>query len=325
MALFAWKTVQVAAITSGGPTQDITISGIGTPIAVVIEASRVLTVGTGVDHGILSFGASDGTTHLVGSVRHRDAQSTSDTGRMAWGAGLVLIMNPTANTVDGQAEFDSFITDGVRINWVDFPASAYILTVTLIYGTLAQATVVNAITSGVEDDIEPISGLGYDPTIALFWWWKLGFADPKASANSAFLHHGWAVNNEGTVQQLTVGLSERDALLFGYGWGFSARDDAVLQDITQSGNGSVTLGTRLQVEDFFTGSGGVNVKTVNGTVSFNCLVLFLNTGKNRVTSSLSSFDSDNIGSSGSTKKITASSASGTWKPKLAHAIGTNLS
>lgn len=328
MAQFAWKSVQVAAITSGGSPgagdQDITISGIGTPVAVVIEASRVTTAGTGVDHGILSCGASDGTNQLVGSVRHEDAQTTLDTGRYAWSAGLVLIMNSGTNSIDGKAVFSQWITDGVRINWTDFPAGAYLLTVTLIYGVKAQAKVVHFTTGGVQDEEEPISGVGFDPVIALFWWWRLALTDPEGSADNAFLHHGVAVDNEGTVEQWTAGLSDRDARGVAHGWGLGARDDAVLQDITQSNAGAVTFGTRLRVTNFVTGSGGVNVITENGVVAFDGLVLFLATGGNRVSAKLQSFDSDTSGSSGSTKKLVAQSASGTWTPKLVRTVGTNL-
>lgn len=324
MAQFAWKSVQQAAITAGGPDQDFTISGIGTPVAVIIECSRVTTAGTGVDHGILSCGASDGTTQLVGSVRHEDALGTLDTGRFAWSAGLVLIMDSAANTIDGQAHFKEWITDGVRITWDNFPAGAYLLTVTLIYGTHAEAKLVNLITSGIENEIDTISGVGFDPVIAMFWYFRLGFADPEASADNAFLHHGVAVDNEGTVEQWTVGLSDRDARGLGHGWGFGARDDAVLQDVTQNASGGVTFGTRLQVEDFVVGSGGVNVMTVAGVVSFNCMVLLLKTGGNRVSAKLVDVDSATTGTAGN-KKIPATSPTGSWQPKLVRAVGTNLS
>ncbi len=325
MAQFAWKTKHEAAITSGGPDQDITISGIGTPVAVIVECSRATTAGTGVDHGILSLGACDGVDSLVGSVRHEDAVATTDTGRMAWLNGLILIMVSGSNAIDGQAHFKEWITDGVRITWDDLPAGAYILTFTFIYGTLAEAKVVHAITSGIEDQEEAISGVGFDPVIALFWWFRLAFADPEFVADNVFLHHGVAVDNEATTEQWTGGLSDRDARTLSHGWGFGARDDAVLQDITQTNAGAVTFGTRLTVLNFVTGSGGVNVKTVNGALAFNCLVLFLKTGGNRVTAKLQAFDADTAGSVGATKLLAASSPSGSWTPKLVRAVGTNLS
>lgn len=325
MAQFAWKTVQVAALTAGGPDQDITISGIGTPVAVIVEASIVSTAGSGVGHAIMSMGACDGTTQLVGGIRSRDAVTTTDTGRMTWTPGLVLIMNTTANTVNGQAHFKEWITDGVRITWDDFPAGAYLLTVTLIYGTAAQAYVTNLITSGTENDQDVISGVGFDPVIALFWWWRQGFADPATANDTGYLHHGWAVDNEGSVEQIAVGIVDRGARGVAHGWGIRFADTHVLRDITMSAASGITVGARLRVDDFVVGSGGINVTTLDASLTFNCLVLLLKTGGNRVTAKLADVKSATSGSAGADKKITASSPSGSWRPNLARAIGLNQS
>lgn len=323
--LFGWKSKQTALITGGGPDQDITISGIGTPIAVVCELSRVTVAGTGVDHEILSCGIADGTTQICGGVRGRDAQTTLDTGRMAWSAGLAVVVNPTANTVDGSLIWKQWITDGVRITVTDFPAGAYLATFTFIYGTRANAKVINFITDGVQDQTDTIGGAGFDPTVALLWHYRIAAADPAAASDSLFMHHGIAVNNEGTIEQWSVDVSDRDARSTGHGWGYGIRDDVILQDVTQNSSGTPTFGGRLQVMSFATGTGGITAKTLDSAISFNGMLLLLDTGQNRVTAKIADIDSATSGSSGSVKKITGSSASGLWKPKLVRVVGTNIS
>jgi len=318
---FAWKTVQVAAITSGGPTQDITISGIGTPIAVIIECSIVTTQGTGVPHWIFSAGAADGSNEFNLSGRSKDAGSSSSTGRIAGADGLVLIINNSANTIDGQAHWAAWITDGVRISWDNFPSSAYLLTVTLIYGTATQAKVMAGVTDGVQNQTDALSGAGFDPNVAMFWYNALDItASPSAAQASDMLSFGIACDNAGTVEQGSFTSANRDAKTIGRGVSQSIRNDCVAQVILQSSSGVPTYGTRLELVDFVTGSGGVNVKTVNGTTVFSMIVLLLDVGKARRCVKVVDLDTATTGSSGASKTITGSSGTETWKPRLIRAI-----
>jgi len=243
---------------------------------------------------------------------------------MAWSNGLAVVVNPTANTVDGSLIWKQWITDGVRITVTDFPAGAYLATFTFIYGTRAHAKAVNFITAGVQDQVDTIGGAGFDPTVALFWYYRLGLADPAAASDNLFLHHGIAVNNEGTIEQWSVDISDRDARALGHGWGYGIRDDSVVQDVTQNSSGASTFGARLQVMSFSTGTGGITIKTLDAALAFNGILLLLDTGQNRVTAKLADIDSATSGSSGSVKKVLGSSASGLWKPKLVRAVGTNI-
>jgi hypothetical protein len=328
VALFAWKTTQVAAITSGGSPsagdQEITISGIGTPLAVIIEVTRALTSGTGADHAILSAGAADGTNEFNLGNRDRDNFAGSDTGKMSGSDGCIIIVNATGNTIDGQASWAAWITDGVRINWSNFPAGAYLLNVTFIYGTLAQVNVMNIVTAGVQDQEDQFSGLGYDPNLALFWWYRNSAGQsPSAGNNDSYFHHGMAVDagdqpGQGPTEQVTWNQASRDNRLAS-GWGMSVRDDCVLEDITQSAAGGSTFGTRLELTTWQTGSGGIGLTTVNGTLVFNCIAVVANTGKNRRTVKMVDLDTATTGT-GTNKKITTG-----WKPKLARVVGTSIS
>lgn len=318
MVLFAWKTYQVAAITSGGPDQDLTISGIGTPVAAIIEVTRVTSSPGSVDHLCVSYGITDMVTSVAAGIRSEDNLGTTDTGRMLWSAGIVNVETSASDAADGLAVFKEVITDGIRITWTNFLAGAYILTVTFIYGDLAQAYLALYTTGGVVDDIEPLSGAGFDPNLSMFWWFRAGWADPASSNNNNFCHHGMAVDNEGTVEQLAFGFSDRDNRSVSHGWGLGIRDDCVLQDITQSAAGSATFGGRLAVVDFITGTGGCNVQTLDSAISFAVAVLHIKTGDNRRTIKIVDSNSATSGASASTKITTG------WPAKLVRSIACNL-
>lgn len=328
MALFAWKTIQVAAITSGGSPgagdQEVTIPGIGTPLAVIIEVTRALTAGTGADHAVVSVGAADDTNQFNLGNRDRDNFSGSDAGKRGGSDGCIIVVNATANTIDGRATRASFITDGVRLNWSDFPAGAYLLNVTFIYGTVGQVKVRNLVTAGVLNQIDEFSGLGFDPNLALFWWYRIDAGQsPSGASNDSYFHHGMAVDagdqpGAGPTEQACYSQASRDNRLTS-GWGMGARDDCVLQDVTQSSTGSATYGTRLELNSWQTGTGGIKLKTVNGTQVFNMIAVLASTGKNRRTVKLVDLDTGTTGT-GTNKKVTTG-----WKPKLVRTLGTTLS
>lgn len=330
-ALYAQQTVQVAAPTSGSTSQIVQILGIGTPLVVIVEASRVTTPGTGVDHAILSAGAAsaptaDAVTQFCAGIRSRDAQvNNTDTGRLTLLDGLICIVVAGSNTVDGQARFVRWVLDGCEIVWDDFPAGAYLLNFTFIYGIAAHASVHQLVAGGVEDGIDTIT-VPYDPNVALTWWWRQSFADPASAGNNAFWHHGVAAQNEAALEQACWSMTDRDARLDS-GWGQAIRDDSILIDLTQAATGAVTIGDRLAVDSFDVGEANFIAKmggaSFVGTI-FRVLVVLLDTGSNRRTVQIVDLDTGTTGT-GTNKKVTASSASGDWAPKALRAIGTNIS
>jgi hypothetical protein len=317
--LCAQKSVQVAAPTSGNVRQIVTILGIGTPTVVIVEASRVTSPGR-VDHAICSAGAADGTTSIAFGMRSRDAQvADTDTGRMSWRPGLILIMNAGANTIDGQAKFVQWVLDGVEIEWTDFPAGAYLLNFTFLYGIVLRASVHRLNTSGTQNS-EDVVTVPYNPNVALVWCNRLASDDPATSSNNAFWHFGVACQNEGTLEQACWDMTDRDNRIDS-GWGQGMRDDSVIQDLTQIATGAVTVGARLALLSF--GTGAATFKTLDAALSFEALVVLIDLGANRRTVKFADIDSATTGT-GTNKKVTTSSASGTWAPKALRAVGTSI-
>lgn len=126
-----------AACNTGTGTQDFTTTDLGglTPKAALFIGTCCATDATPADHAVWSFGAADDVREWVNAAtdEHNVADTDTDSGQNL--SNCVWFRNPGEQTTDGIAAFDSFITNGVRINWTDAPAAAYLLTVILFAGT----------------------------------------------------------------------------------------------------------------------------------------------------------------------------------------------
>lgn len=139
------RHVRVAAITSGGPTQDLTISsGPGTsPVAAMFLMNRCVTTNTEANHSQLCVGFTDGTRSRCGIVSSEHGVASSNTWNKAASDCVLMTVDPNTGTCDGRATFSSFGTDKVTISWSDFPAGAYFIEVILWFGTNIQVYVDN--------------------------------------------------------------------------------------------------------------------------------------------------------------------------------------
>lgn len=156
--------VRAAANPSTG-TQDFTTTALGgeTPKGALIIASRAITDGTAGDHASMCLGAVSGATQRWCCFNHsRNGQANTDETRRSMTDKLIAI--PLAGGgIDGEADFDSWITNGIRINWTDAPASAFLITVILFAGsdinayagTVAPGTTVNGVTDVTAPNFPP--------------------------------------------------------------------------------------------------------------------------------------------------------------------------
>lgn len=145
-------------------TQDITtadLSGL-TPKAALFIVSGGITDGTAADEARLSFGAATGSSnrwalcgfdeHNVATSNTIDAQST---------VHCVFVRDPGVTIAS--ADFDSFITNGVRIEWDVAPPSAYLLTVVLFAGTDLSAHANNVALGNTIDLTADVTAPGFEP------------------------------------------------------------------------------------------------------------------------------------------------------------------
>ena len=126
------RMVRQGAPTSTG-TQDYTVSGAGTCKGAIF----LMVGGTSDDaeagHQRKSVGMTDGNLDRCNFAVSRDNVGTV---RSRHGAtnGLIAFPNVGADSFAAEADFDSFITDGVRINWVNAPGNAHLVTAILFFG-----------------------------------------------------------------------------------------------------------------------------------------------------------------------------------------------
>ena len=178
------QTTRVALNTSTG-TQDITISGFGTPKGAMFFATRATSVDEHQATASISVGFTDGTRDRLFGFGSEDGQATSDTIRMQATNGTAAVQT-SAVAIDGRLRFDSWITDGVRINIAVAPATAWYLTVVLFGG----------------DDISNVyvgdAGLGTGTS-------AVNITDPGFQADLVFAG-GIGRNTSGTYDQVGAGI-----------------------------------------------------------------------------------------------------------------------
>lgn len=123
---FGVTTVDASASTG---TQDITISGFGTPVGAVFIWSVVDTLGTRVDELRGSIGATDGTNQWASAFQSANGSGNVQCHRQSTQSHVVRSINSVGSA--GGAAFDSFITDGVRVTWSGSEFGGKVLTVIL--------------------------------------------------------------------------------------------------------------------------------------------------------------------------------------------------
>lgn len=172
------EVVPFACSTSTG-TQDITLPGMGTPVGAILFLTRNTSADSLTDQMVLSVGATDGTRQRCATTFSEHNQGTSDTYREMKTTQVAMILDGTG-AIDGEASFDSFITDGIRINWGNAPASAYLGFVVFILGNSQVYVGTGDNTSGNQDVTAP----GFTPTWVFCASARNAF-DTGVSANGA--------------------------------------------------------------------------------------------------------------------------------------------
>lgn len=183
------RTTRAACNTSTG-TQDITISGFGTPKAAFFAVTRATADGTAADGALLAVGATDGTRNW-GTSHVADNGLTTTDNRVAdvQTSYCVYALN-TAGSIDFQAAFSAWITDGIRIDWNNAPDAAYLLTVVLLGGDDLSAYAGTFAMSTTLDAAVDVTAVGFKPTVLL---------TAEANANRASFSLGMVYNSPSDV------------------------------------------------------------------------------------------------------------------------------
>lgn len=201
MSLIA-RVTRVACPTSTG-NQDITISGFGTPKAALFIVTQATADGTAADHAQLMVGATDGTNQWAAAMTSENGLTTTDdfTGQST--AACVNILDPAGGSADGVAAFSAWITNGVRINWSNAPASAYLMTVVLFGGSDLSAYAGALDMADTVGSAVSVTGVGFRPTDLITV--KVGYTSTHRPIAVGVVH-----DESGTESQGYVGIACRD-------------------------------------------------------------------------------------------------------------------
>lgn len=187
------RTTRVAAITAGGPTQDVTISGFGTPTAVVVRYVKAVSDDTVVGNAAMGAGLYDGTAPVCCFSHSITGGASASNGRGNDFSGSWFIRSFNAAGSDDARASVAFITDGVRLTWDLLPPAGWLMTFTLITGTDAEycAHVDNA-----AGDVD-VTAAGFQPNFIL----TIGANTGSFPSSSFDITEGYCVEDSGVVSQ----------------------------------------------------------------------------------------------------------------------------
>lgn len=199
---------RVACNTSTG-TQDITVSGFGTPKAALFICSVGVTDGTAAADLNMSIGAATGVSNeWCLSVSAENGVGTTSTFGTTDSDRCVRINNAGSSSVDGEAEFSAFITDGVRINWTNAPSAAWLLTVVLFGGSDLSAHANNAALGNSTDNAVDVTAPGFEPTLVITATQGssgIDSGDTHLQHSVGFIHNNGAVTQRAAAYRYTNG------------------------------------------------------------------------------------------------------------------------
>ena len=201
MANVEFEVTRAALSTAAaGGTQDITLSGFGTPKAAIFIISGGTTDDTITGDAIIGVGFTDGTRENVCCMRAADGTANSDTGRTHRTDSCVAVPT-TAGGLEGRFGFNSWITDGVRLDIDDDVAAGYQVTVIFIAGSdVASVRCDHYDDLGTGTSAIDINTVGFEPNLVFMTCTGLNSA-PSANNSQAILSFGCATNISAAVTQ----------------------------------------------------------------------------------------------------------------------------
>lgn len=200
------KTTRVQCITSG-TTQDITVPGTVTPSAAILIATRSITNGLPTSHACIGFGFTDGTNHRAYTGKMEDGASATNPDQRGM-TDEVIVINDTGTTVDGEANFSSWLNSGgnvgIQINWGNLPTSAYQLTVIFFMGDISVGVGDISTSTPIDTDTSD-SSLGFTPSLIFFMGG--GFISFNDVNNGNFQPQFGIATNEASIIQGHQGMT----------------------------------------------------------------------------------------------------------------------
>lgn len=310
MVLFGWKTHQLALPTSSGAHAFSTDADGHTPKAVTFEGSSGLSSGVIADGARYFWGAATDSKDLAFSVRSEDGSSGSASGRRRSGSDCIELINDTDNTNVGRASLTSFDVDEVNVNFSVAPDAAYLTNVTVYYGDLLDVALEDHVHSAVSGTETHITGLSFQPNLALVWACQVGFPGTPGSATNWIASHGIAIEEGGVITQGCFAGRDRSGAT-PHPAATIMHDNAIGAHIAISAAGVATFTGKVSLNSF--NSDGVSVSPDAASMGYAQAYLLMNIGANKKALSFQDIETGTTGTgaSDSAKEIVTG-----WKPNL---------
>lgn len=183
-----------------GATQDVTISGFGTPKAAIFISSMAYNNDTIAAHDDFVMGFYDGTRNRAVSCFADDAVTTTDTWRANDNTMVLPFINQTGNIWHGM-KATSFITDGVRLQVVWNTTFTRKVTCILIGGSDVANVYCNSYDDlGTTASTTDITDPGFEPDLLFLATANLSTA-PDSRASHYLPCYGVALNDGSATQR----------------------------------------------------------------------------------------------------------------------------
>ena len=200
--------------TSTG-TQDITIADFGTPQLAIFLFNGDNSTADGVtDHAIIGIGTTDGTRQWSTLATEENGQGANDGGRDQNATRCITIVD--GNTVvQARATFDSWITNGIRINWDANSLSTGVLVTCVLIGGATNVHVNWKPLGSIVNSAVNITDPGFEPDFVLFTC--TGNATLNSNTTYGMLSFGFGINDVDVTQKCVGWGTPNGATTMAYG------------------------------------------------------------------------------------------------------------
>ena len=229
------RSMQQAALTTGGPTQDYEISGAFTtaePLkAALIWLSPSTTAGTSTAHARYSIGFTDGTRQRCLTIRSRDNNATSSCIRNGLDTRVAQIYSGTATTVQASASLSSITSAKLVLSWDTLATSAWLVNCLQFGGSDLQVYCDSFAASGTQDAEVTVTAPGFQPDMILFIS-RGSTAFTGTQNNHATISIGVSTNEGGTIKNGCFGFVDENGAATGAQVGAIINNNRCLNFVT---------------------------------------------------------------------------------------------
>lgn len=195
------------ALNTGTGTQDVTFSNFSedcTAVTCVVMAivSDAVTDATVAARATIGIGFADGTTQVLMATQSDDAQSPANTERYETTGKMIGFPNDTIDI-----DFNAWLSNGVRIDVVSAPSSAYLTHFVIFGGSDISADVGTFQANASIDGTTDVTSVGFEADVVLFSSTRLSSFPQDINQR---IHTMGVAINDGSSTQGAIGWHAED-------------------------------------------------------------------------------------------------------------------